>query len=146
MEELEADLEQAQNDLRQLRAAAEQAPSLSPLAERYQNLVQLHESMISAQQERADTLSADTGYRTLHRTYGAMITDQTTLQTQYTRTLRQIYAATRDTTAPGPAVRDQSTYTTTPVDYPAPQGQDEMSMAEALAPVEGVPGLESPEE
>ncbi|MFP4228581.1 MAG: hypothetical protein ACLFTE_07115 [Salinivenus sp.] len=146
VEELEADLDQAEMNLRQLRAAVEQEEALSPLADRYQELVQLHESMIAAQQEQVNSLSSDAAYRTLHRAYGAMITDQTLLRTQYTRTLRQVYAATRDTSAPGPEVRDPSTYTITPVDYPALQEQDEITMAEALAPVEGIPGLSSPEE
>jgi outer membrane murein-binding lipoprotein Lpp len=144
--ELESDLESAQSDLQQLRAAAEQDSSLLSLVERYQDLVQIHESMISAQRERVDTLSADASYRTLHRTYGAMITDQTLLRTQYTRTVRQVYAAVRDTTAPGPPVRSTSTYSITPVDYPDPRRRAEGTMAAALAPVMGTPGLQPAEE
>lgn len=146
VEELEADLGPAQSDLQQLRAAVEQDSSLAPLAERYNELVQLHESMISAQRQRVDTLSAEASYRTLHRSYGAMITDQKLLRTQYTRTVRQVYAAVRDTTDPGPVVRSPSTYTTTPVDYPDPRRRAEVAMSEALAPVSGTPGLQPPEE
>ena len=146
VEELEADLGPAQSNLQQLRAAVEQDSSLGPLAERYNDLVQLHESMISAQRQRVDTLSAEVSYRTLHRSYGAMITDQKLLRTQYTRTVRQVYAAVRDTTAPGPEVRSPSTYTITPVDYPDPRKPAEVTMSEALAPVVGTPGLQPPEE
>lgn len=146
VEELEADFGAAQSNLEQLRAAAEQDSSLLSLAERYQDLVQLHESMIAAQRDRVDTLSADAAYRTLHRAYGAMITDQKLLRTQYTRTVRQVYAAVRDTTAPGPTVRSPSSYTITPLDYPDPREQGEVTLSEALAPVTGTPGLQPAEE
>lgn len=145
VEELEADFGPRESDLQQLRAASEQDASLAPLVERYADLLQLHESMIAAQRQRVDTLSADVSYRTLHRSYGAMITDQKLLRTQYTRTVRQVYAAARDTTAPGPEVRSPSTYTITPVDYPETRDR-EITMSEALAPVTGTPGLQPPEE
>ncbi len=144
--ELETDLESAQSDLQQLRAAVEQDSSLVPLADRYNDLVRLHESLISAQRQRVDTLSAEASYRTLHRAYGAMITDQKLLRKQYTRTVRQVYAVVRDTSAPGPKVQSPSSYTITPVDYPDPRREGEVSMTDALGPVMGTPGLQPPEE
>lgn len=145
VDQLEADLGSARSDLQQLQAAAEQDGELAPLAERYQDLVQLHESMIPAQREQVRSLSSDASYRMLHRSYGAMITDQKLLQLQYRRTIRQVYAAVRDTTAPSPVVRDPSTYNITPVDYPMPDAQQELTMAEALEQTSGTPGLQQPE-
>jgi len=144
VEELEADLQAAKSDLKQLRAAAEQRAALVPLADRYQTLVSSHESMIDAQRQKVESLSAEASYRTLHRTYGAFDTDQRLLRRQYERTVRQVYAVVRDTTPPVPPVRDPSTYSITPVNYPRPHR--EITMVEALRPVEGVPGLQAPGE
>jgi len=145
VQRLEDELGPAQSDLRQLTAAADRDTALAPLVERYRDLVQTHESMIEAQQERIRALSSTSAYRTLSRTYGAFITDHQLLRRQYARTIRQVYGTVRDSAAPQPRAQDPSTYALTPVNYPESRGVRSITMAEALRPLAGTPGLQQPE-
>lgn len=145
VQELENELGPARSDLQQLQAVAERDTALAALAERYQDLVETHEAMIKAQRERVDALSAEAQYRTLNRTYGAFITDQRLLRIQYDRTIRQVYGAVRDTTAPQPPARDPSTYNIEPLGYPKEPPRSDLTMAEALEAAEGTPGLQQEE-
>jgi len=144
VEELEAELESAQADLQQLRAAAEQANRLEPLLDRYQTLVEAHEALIQAHEQEVNGLSAEASHRTLRRSYGAMVTDRRLLRRRYDRTVRRVYGVVRDSVAPSPPLRNRSTYSTTPVNFPQPRR--DITMVEALRPVEGQPGLQEPGE
>ena len=146
VKQLDQELGRAQSDLRRLEAAAEAREDLEPLAERYRSYVQSHEAALAGHRNQADRLSADAAYRTLHRTYGAIVTDRRLLQTHYRRTVRAVWATVRDTTLPHKAVRDPSRYVITPVQYPRVNRTGPLTMADALQALEGTPGLQREEQ
>jgi len=137
--ELESEVSAAEASLQQLEAAAKQVDDLSPLVHRYETLVHSHQSLVRAQEETVTRLSEESSHRALSRAYGAVVTDQRLLHRQYDRTVREVYAVVRDTLRPTPPLRDRSTYSITPVNYPV--AQREITMIDALRPVEGAPGL-----
>jgi hypothetical protein len=141
---LEQELGRAESDLRRLESAAASMDTLGALADRYRSYVASHEATLERYREQADRLSGGSAYRSLHRIYGAMVTDRRLLQRQYQRTTRKIWATVRDTTLPRTPRRRASDYMITPVRYPS-DDTPTISMAEALRAVEGTPGLQ-PEE
>jgi hypothetical protein len=146
VEQLDQELGRAQSDLRRLETAAETRDDLQPLAERYRSYVQSHEEALAGHRQQADRLTADATYSTLHRVYGAIVTDRRLLQTHYRRTVRAVWATVRDTTLPHKTVRDPSRYVVTPVQYPRVDDTGPITMAEALQALEGTPGLQREEQ
>jgi len=144
--QLDQELGRARSDLRRLESAAADMDTLQTLAERYRSYVQSHEAALADYRRQADQLSADAAYRTLHRTYGAMVTDRRLLQKQYQRTVRAVWATVRDTTVPRKKALDPSRYVVTPVQFPRVGQNGPLTMAEALRPAEGTPGLQSEEQ
>lgn len=144
--QLEQELGRAESDLRRLESAAEAEPALQPLAERYRSYVASHRAALEGHREEAERLSADASYRTLHRAYGAVVTDQRLLRKQYQRTVRKVWAMVRGTDIPRKPVRDRSQYVDTPVNFPQPGEQVSLTMAEALRALEGTPGLQREEQ
>jgi type IV pilus biogenesis protein CpaD/CtpE len=144
VQQMEQGLSRAESDLRRLQSAAASADTLEGLVDRYRELVESHETTLEQHRGQAEALSAESAYRTLHRIYGAMITDQRLLDRQYERTTRKVWATVRDTTLPRAPNRMESSYSITPVQYPRSE-RPEISMAEALRGLEGTPGLQ-PEE
>jgi hypothetical protein len=140
VQQMEQDLGRAQSDLRRLESAAESVDTLKALAARYQALISSHEAVLHKHKEQAEQLSGESAYRSLHRVYGALITDRQLLQDQYERTTRKVWATVQDTTVPRVPVRLRSTYNITPVQYPG-YSQPSISMAEALQGLEETPGL-----
>ena len=145
VQQMEQDLGRAQSDLRRLESAAESADTLRPLVERYRTLLEGHEATLQQHKEQAETLTGSSAYRTLHRIYGAMITDRRLLDRQYQRTTRKVWATVRDTTIPRTPTRKKSSYSIIPVNYPQ-QNTPDISMAEALRGVGGTPGLQQEEQ
>ena len=145
VQQMEQDLSRAESNLRRLESAAESADMLDGLVERYRGLIESHETTLENHRAQAERLTGESAYRTLHRTYGAMITDQRLLQRQYERTTRKVWATVRDTTLPRAPKRLESSYSITPVQYPQSE-RPEISMAEALRELEGVPGLQLEEQ
>jgi outer membrane murein-binding lipoprotein Lpp len=145
VQQMEQELGRAQSDLRRLEAAAETRDTLRTLATRYRSYVQSHEAVLEGHREQAERLSADAAYRTVHRAYGALVTDRRLLQKQYRRTVRAVWATVRDTTIPRKPARDPSRYVITPVQFPRVGGRGPLTMAEALRPLEGTPGLQREE-
>lgn len=145
VQQLEQDLGRAQSDLRQLESAADTVESLMPLAERYRSLVMSHEATLDSYQMDANRLSGESSYRTLHRTYGALITDRRLLQRQYARTIQSVWVTVRDTVPPAAPLRRHITYTTTPVQFPRERPSRAPSMTDALQGVEETPGLQGQE-
>jgi hypothetical protein len=144
VQQMEQGLSRAESDLRRLQSAAESADTLAGLVDRYRDLVESHETTLEEHRAQAEALSPESAYRTLHRTYGAMITDQRLLSRQYERTTRKVWATVRDSTIPRAPKRRESSYSITPLQYPESE-RSEISMAEALRGLEGTPGLQ-PEE
>lgn len=145
VQQLEQDLGRAQSDLRQLESAAESIDTLESLATRYRSLVSSHEAALEDYSERAEHLSGETAHRTLHRVYGALVTDRRLLQRQYERTTRKVWATVRDTTVPRVPRRLRSSYSITPVQFPG-FSQPSISMAQALRDAPGMPGLQEQQE
>lgn len=146
VKQLEQELGRAESELRRLESAAEAHPELQPLAERYRSYVESHEAALDGHREQAERLSAGSAYRTLHRVYGATVTDRHLLQKQYRRTTRKVWATVRDTAIPRKPVRDRGQYVNTPVNFPRVDGQFPITMAEALRVLEGTPGLQREEQ
>lgn len=144
VQQLEQDLGRAESNLRRLESAAQSADDLQPLTERYRTLVQGHEATLQQYREQAEQLSTSSAYRSLHRSYGALITDRRLIQRQYERTTRNVWAAVRDSTVPRAPIQRKSSYMTTPVQYPE-GNQLDISMGEALRGVEDTPGLQREE-
>jgi hypothetical protein len=144
--QIEQDLGRAQSDLRRLESAAETMDTLRVLAERYRKLVATHEAALAEHQEQAEHLTGESAYRTLHRIYGAMVTDRRLLQRQYERTTRKVWATVRNTAIPRVPFRPASSYMITPVRFPRIDGVDTITMAEALQGAEGTPGLQMQEQ
>lgn len=146
VQQIEQDLGRAQSDLRRLESAAETMDTLGVLAERYRSLVGTHESALAEHREQVEQLTGESAYRTLHRIYGAMITDRRLLQRQYERTTRKVWATVRNTEIPRVPFRLASSYMITPVRFPRVDGVDTITMAEALQGVEETPGLQMEEQ
>lgn len=145
VEQMEQDLGRAQADLRRLEAAAETMGALEPLAVRYQSYVQSHEAALAGHREQAERLTPESSYRTLHRIYGAMVTDRRLLETKYERAVRTVWATVRDTTIPRRRAQDPSRYVVTPVNFPRVRQRGDITMAEALRPMDTTPGLQQEE-
>jgi hypothetical protein len=145
VQRMEQELGRAQSDLRRLDAAAEQMDTLRALAARYRGYVASHEAALAGHREQAERLTAESSYRSLHRSYGAMIMDRRLLSTKYRRAVRHVWAAVRDTTLPPESTRDPSRYVVTPVNFPRVGQGGALTMADALRALEGTPGLQ-PEE
>lgn len=144
VKQLEQDLGRAESDLRRLESAAESRDNLEPLAERYRTLVRGHEAMLQQYRGKAKTLSESSAYRSLHRSYGALVTERRLVQKQYERATRKVWATVRDSTTPRAPKQKKSSYMITPVQYPE-GNQPDISMAEALRDVEGTPGIQREE-
>ncbi len=144
--QLDQELGRAESNLRRLEAAAESRPDLQPLAERYRSYIASHKAALEGHREEAERLSADAAYRTLHRAYGAAVTDQRILQNQYQRTTRMVWAAVRDTEIPRKPSRTRSQYVDTPVNFPQADGEVPVTMAKALRALDGTPGLQREEQ
>lgn len=145
VQQLEQELGRAKSDLRRLESAAETHAKLKPLAERYRSYVESHEAALKGHRDQAEQLSANSAYRTLHRSYGALVTDRRLLEKQYRRTVRAVWAAARDTTIPRRPAQDPSRYVIRPVNFPRVGGRGPITMAEALRPMQGTPGLQREE-
>ena len=146
VQQLEQELGRAESDLQRLESAAEAHPELQPLVERYRSSVASHEAALDGHREQAERLSAGSSYRTLHRAYGALVTDRRLLRKQYQRTTRTVWATVRDTEIPRKPARDRSRYVDTPVNFPRVGGQGPITMAEALRALEGTPGVQREEQ
>lgn len=139
LQQLEQDLGRAQSDLRRLSSVADTSDRLRGLADRYRTLVAMHETTLEEHRAQSERLSRGSDSRTLHRIYGAMITDRRLLQRQYERTTQSVWAIVRDTTVPRIPVRLASSYNITPVQYPETEDRGIVSMSAALRAVEGPP-------
>lgn len=145
VQQLDQDFGRAQSDLRQLESAAESMDTLEVLADRFRSIVSSHEATLELHRGQAEQLTNGSSYRSLHRAYGALVTDRRLLQRQYERTIRAVWATVRDTTPPLAPVRLQSTYMTTPIGFPAEGAVTAITMARALQGAESTPGLQQEE-
>jgi len=145
VQQMEQGLGRAELNLRRLQSAAESADTLDGLVDRYRELVESHETTLANYRTQAERLTTESAYRTLHRTYGAMVTDWRLLQRQYERTTRKVWATVRNTTVSRAPTRLESSYSITPLQYPGSE-RAEMSMAEALRELDGTPGLQREEQ
>ena len=134
VESFEDELSRAEADLQMLRGVADDADTLRALADRYEELIGEHNSLLETQRERVDRLSAKAGYRSLHTAYGATVTEQRMQKQKYRRTLTRIRA-----TVQGPAVAQPPSpdklrrYMIRPVNFPESDRTKALTMREALS-------------
>lgn len=96
-------LERARGEREALQRAARSNPALTPLAARYAAVVARQEETVETHRMMAEGLTARSNilftwvgpdaYRTLHNTYGAIISDQRILQDRYDKVLRAVEQA-----------------------------------------------------
>jgi hypothetical protein len=127
------DLARAQADLRRLEAAADTMPELEPMVERYRDAVTRHQQVLTEHRELVESLSASSSYRSLHRAYGGMTTDERMLRKIYDRTTRRVYAAVHGTEVDAGDGPNESTYYTNPVDLQRQENlRNRLTMQQAL--------------
>ena len=136
-------LNRANVDLRKLEEAAQASDTLSTLANRFRDVVAQHDSILAKQRAQVDKLSGNSDYRTLHRVYGAMVTDQRLITLQYRRTIQQVQAAVQPSASdrPEPLAKAGRSYNIRPVGYPSDR-EGRLTMDEALRASPATPGLQ----
>jgi hypothetical protein len=125
------ELERAQGDLERLETEAESDTTLEPLVERFQNAVAEHEERLARYRSLANGLSADSGYRELHRVYGTITTEMRMTERRYARVVQRVYATRTGIPADEPAP-SRSGYFVEPVDYARTQNAEPLTMRQAL--------------
>lgn len=85
------DLSRARGDLEALERASAQGPVLEALAGHFARLVAAHEAVLETHRRTASELSPSSTYRSLSRSYGAMVTQQRLMRRQYQDLLRHVY-------------------------------------------------------
>ena len=86
----EQELSRSRMDLQTLEAALPSTPGLADLAQRYGRLVTLHETLVEEHHAAKAALSPRSGYRRLHRSYGALVTEQRLMRLRYRRAMRLV--------------------------------------------------------
>lgn len=120
------ELERSRGEQEALQRAAASDPALAVFAERFAAVVESQEAVVAEQQALAEEASAggnilfawvgpDT-YRRLHKTYGAIITDQQIIRDRYAEVLTDLQQAVGATT-PAEQVPLQSRYQVAPQFY-----------------------------
>lgn len=79
----EEELSRKQADLRGLEQAAAGAEGLGTVAGQYAQLVRGHEAILAEHTDMIAELSEDSEYRKLHRVFGAIVSQQNTIRSQY---------------------------------------------------------------
>ena len=119
------DYERAQGERDALQRAAGDLPALAALAERFAAVVERQGALVEEHRTVAEQASAggnilfawvgpDT-YRRLHRTYGALISDQQIVQDRYAEVLRDLQQAVGG--APTRTVQEEGRYQVAPHFY-----------------------------
>lgn len=99
----EDELRRAEADLSRLEAAAGESEVLGVLAAQYARIVEGHRVVLAEHAIYIDRLSEDSNYRDLNQTFGAMVSQQRTIRTQYEGVLSNVWQgfAEQDTATVG---------------------------------------------
>lgn len=139
LERFDEHLSRTRAELRALEAASSDDPTLAVLSTQYAELVAAHEAMLEKQRRMASRLSPNSTYRTLHRTYGSMVTEQSLLRDQYQGILRNVFEAhSPDTTMA--ADRDRPYALIPPYYARAANAHDELNVNAVIARVRSAAG------
>ena len=131
----ENDLNRAKANLQALQQAVDTNTALQPMLERFRENVQRHKRIVADHRRMVDNLSASSDYRTLHRSYGAIATDERVIRKVYDRTVRRIDATVRGVGLPEGEQSTESTYYTEPVELRRETNTARrLTMEEALQP------------
>ena len=128
----EEELSRKQADLRGLEQAAASAEGLETAAGQFAQLVQGHEAILAEHSILISDLSADSDYRTLHRVFGAIVTQHNTIRSQY----EDLIATVAQTQSPqaDSVVQVQRPYSLIPPYYRrVSEKQKDLTMNEVLA-------------
>ncbi len=133
--QFEDDLSRAQADLQTLQQAADTNEALQPMLERFRRAVERHEQALASHRELVETLSASSSYRSLHRAYGAMTTDERVVRKVYGRTVRRIQATVQGTEVVDGELTHESSYFIEPTESRrAANEAQRLTMEQALRP------------
>ncbi|MFO8231265.1 MAG: hypothetical protein R6U20_01235 [Longimonas sp.] len=125
------DLTRAEGELEALQEAVANNEALEPLAERYANLIDRHRETLETHEGIVEALNADTDYRTLHRNYGTLITEQRVMTNHYRMVTERVYATVTDGDVPTRVVPEAASYTE-PYEYRQMKNASRPSMSAAL--------------
>ena len=125
-------LTRAEGELDALQNAANDNADLQPMAKRYADLVDSHRETLQTHQELVEGLSAEVDYRTLHRQYGRLITEQRMLSQNYRTVTERVYAAVTGNPEPTRIVPESESYTS-PYIYRRMENQPARTMSAALS-------------
>lgn len=126
------DLGRAEADLQSLESAAESNAALQPFAERFASVVERHEDTLAEHQSKVDALTASSGYRDLHRAYGAIITDQRLIGKLYNRVVDNVHATVRGIPLAQTDSLGPSYYQVEPLEYDRIRNAERLTMDQAL--------------
>lgn len=135
VERFEEDLTRAQADLRALEAAAPGHPTLNVLTAQYARLISAHEAVLDEQRQVVAGLSAESTYRSLHRSYGSLISEQQLIRQQYQGVLRYVYEAYGDEAS----VRAERPYASIPPYYARVAGENALTVNAVVTRVQSTP-------
>ncbi len=126
------DLERARADMNLLARAAQDDPDLEEHAEQWRRLLLFHEAALEENHELAADADAD-DYRSVHRLYGAALSEGRLVRNQYQSLLRAI-AQVGDTTEAEPfRMYTEAQYWVAPTYYERVQSaQERLTMRQAL--------------
>jgi transposase-like protein len=131
----ENDLNRARANLQSLQQAADTNAALQPMLERFRENVERHATIVADHRQMIDGLSASSSYRTLHRAFGAITTDERVIGKVYDRTIRRIDATVRGVEVEEGEPASEATYFTEPAEYRREaNARNRLTMEEALRP------------
>lgn len=124
-------LERARADLEALQSAADTNAALQPLAERMDNMVDTHEDLLAEHEDLVASMTADDGYRALHKAYGTLVTESRLMRKQYDRVVRNVQATVRGTDLYTKPLSARSAYYVSPIGDPE-RAPASLTMEQAL--------------
>lgn len=126
------ELNRAEADFRTLADAAEESDSLQSLVDEYQAALDKHESFLEMQRRRVERLSARSDYRSLHRAFGATVTEQAMVEQTYQRVIRAVRTVVQGARPESAISKAERQYTIRPANFPSLWDADRLSMEQAL--------------
>lgn len=133
VQSFESDLDRGKADLRRLKRAASEADTLQRFVERYRSHIDEHRSLLETQRQRINRLSPEASYRSLHRAYGATLTEQRMMQNKYQHTIRNVQGVFRKNTEAGEETRkNERRYTIEPIGFPDLDAKQNLTLEEVL--------------
>lgn len=126
------ELDRARSDLKMLAEAAQQNQALESLEARYRDTVERHEAVLDQHRRMVEHFEEGGAYRELHRSYGAMITEQRVVRNRYGEMHTHIARIVHDQDVTAAGVLPASRYVVNPLYYERVENRQALTMREAL--------------